>query len=70
MFEVGTVSCDTLLWQSHVCCCKAWLNGLSFYSDAGGYDTWVHKHASELTAAVKKVIGEAPLTYVLRKSLL
>jgi len=34
-------------------------------SDAGGYDTWIHKHATALVEAVKRTIGNDPLTYVL-----
>lgn len=34
-------------------------------SDAGGYDTWIHKHATALVQALKRTIGEDPLTYVL-----
>ncbi|DBB07616.1 hypothetical protein WJX82_001357 [Trebouxia sp. C0006] len=34
-------------------------------SDAGGYNTWIHKHATTLVEAVKRTIGNDPLTYVL-----
>ena len=34
-------------------------------SDAGGYDTWIHKHATALVEAVRRTIGTDPLQYVL-----
>ena len=37
------------------------------HSDAGGYDSWLHKYASSLVSAVEDVLGAEDLKFVLRE---